>query len=123
MKREVFEELAQEIFDALPDRLLQKIENVRIVVESRPAGETERRVGLSPQSMLLGLYEGVPLTNRGSHYGAWPVVPDKITLYHDNIERLCTSDEEIRGKIREVLIHEIAHYFGMDEEEIRDAGY
>jgi len=123
MKREVFEELAQEVLDTLPDPLLQKIENVRIMVESRPAGEMERRVGLSPESMLLGLYEGVPLTNRGSNYGAWPIVPDKITLYQDNIERLCATDEAIRRKIREVLIHEIAHYFGMDEGEIRDAGY
>jgi predicted Zn-dependent protease with MMP-like domain len=123
MRREEFEEVAQEIFDGLPETLLHRIENVRIVVESEPEVETEHRVGLSEDAMLLGLYEGVPLTHRGAHYGTLPAVPDKITLYQHNIERLCKGEGEIRKKIREVLIHEIAHYFGMDEEEIRDAGY
>lgn len=123
MTREEFETVAQEVFDGLPEVLLDRIENVRVVVESQPAAATEASVGLASDAMLLGLYEGVPLTHRGAHYGAWPVVPDKITLYQRNIERISRSDAEIRKKIREVMIHEIAHYFGMDEDGIRNAGY
>ena len=73
--------------------------------------------------MLLGLYEGIPLTRRGAEYGVYPVVPDTITLYQKNIEAVSRSDEEVRGTIRDVLIHEIGHYFGMTDAEIRKAGY
>ena len=73
--------------------------------------------------MLLGLYEGIPLNKRGSSYGVYPAVPDKITLYKQNIEQVARTDAGLRAKIRDVLIHEIAHYFGMNEEEVRQAGY
>jgi predicted Zn-dependent protease with MMP-like domain len=73
--------------------------------------------------MLLGLYEGVPLSRRGTSYGAYPVVPDRITLFQRNIEATAGSEEELRERIREVMVHEIAHHFGMSEKEIRDAGY
>jgi predicted Zn-dependent protease with MMP-like domain len=73
--------------------------------------------------MLLGLYEGVPVSKRGIWYGSSPVVPDKITLFRKNIERSLRVGETLKDKIRDVLIHEIAHHFGMDEEEIRRAGY
>ena len=123
MKREEFERIAQEVFDGLPKHLLERIDNVRIVVEAAPSAETMHQVALAPSSMLLGLYEGVPLTKRGVDYGVAPVVPDKITLYQRNIELSCSSEKEISEKIREVLIHEIGHYFGMNEREIREAGY
>jgi len=123
MKREEFERIAQEVFDGLPKHLLERIDNVRIVVEAAPSAETMHQVALAPSSMLLGLYEGVPLTKRGVDYGVAPVVPDKITLYQRNIELSCSSEKEISEKIKEVLIHEIGHYFGMNEREIREAGY
>jgi predicted Zn-dependent protease with MMP-like domain len=73
--------------------------------------------------MLLGLYEGIPLTRRGVDYGMYPVVPDRITLFKQNIEIIARDEQELRAKIREVLIHEIGHYYGMSETEIRRAGY
>jgi len=123
MERAEFERIAQEAFDSLPHELQRKIENVRIVIEDVPAAETLRKSKLSSDAMLLGLYEGIPLDRRGEHYGMYPVVPDTITLYQKNIESVVYSDAEIRQKIREVLVHEIAHYFGMTEQEIRKAGY
>lgn len=99
------------------------MENVHIVVEETDLGGARRRAGIRGGSFLLGLYEGVPLTRRGTGYGMYPILPDKITLFKQNIERVARTPEEIRLQIREVLIHEIAHHFGMDEKQIRDAGY
>lgn len=122
MDRLQFEELAREAFESLPEVLMEKIDNVVVVVEEHPPAEMSRRFA-GRGGMLLGLYEGVPLTVRGTHYGSYPVAPDKISLFRQNILRTVRNDQEIPEKIREVLIHEIAHHFGMDEDEIRDAGY
>ncbi len=123
MEKAQFERLAQEAFDALPHPFQEKIENVRIVIEDRPSGDTLRKSRLALDALLLGLYEGIPLDKRGHQYGVYPVVPDTITLYQGNIELVAHTEADIREKIREVLIHEIAHYFGMTEREIRKAGY
>ena len=114
MDRVRFEDIAEEAFNHLPALFKKRIENVEIVVEDAPASPT-------PQSMLLGLYHGVPLTKRGTWYGMSPVLPDRISLYKNNIERVCSSDDEVREKIYEVLCHEVGHYFGMDERQIRTA--
>lgn len=118
-----FEDVAQEMFDALPDPFRHNLENVQIVIEKLPSRDTIAMMGLSSTSSLLGLYEGIPLNKRGTWYGMYPVVPDKITLYKTNIERDARDDDDVRQRIREVLIHEIAHYYGMNEEEVRAAGY
>lgn len=123
MDRTTFEAIAEEEFAALPEMFRHNIENVHIVVEDIPTREVNARMGISANGMLLGLYEGVPLTKRGTWYGMYPVVPDKITLYQRNIETVARTEGEIRRRIREVLIHEIAHYFGMNEDEVRKAGY
>lgn len=123
MERAQFERLAQEAFDALPPPFQEKIENVRVVIEDRPSSETLGKSRVAADALLLGLYEGIPLDKRGHQYGVYPVVPDTITLYQRNIELVARSEQEIREKIREVLIHEVAHYFGMTEQEIRKAGY
>lgn len=120
---EEFEEVVQEMFDALPDRFRQNLENVQIVVEELPSEETVAHMRLRSRADLFGLYEGVPLNKRGTWYGMSPVVPDKITLYRTNMQRGARSIDEVRGRIRDVLIHEIAHYYGMNEDEVRAAGY
>jgi predicted Zn-dependent protease with MMP-like domain len=114
MDRTRFEDIAEEAFNHLPALFKKKIENVEIVVEDVPLSSGQH-------SLLLGLYHGVPLTKRGTWYGMSPVLPDRISLYQKNIESVCSTDEEIRGKIYEVLCHEIGHYFGMDESQIRNA--
>ena len=118
MERSRFEEIAQEEFDALPERLREAIENVRIVVEDEPPLSRKGKT-----TILLGEYHGVPLKHRGAEYGIFPVVPDTITLFRLNILSLGEDDVSIRRNIRETLIHEIAHYYGMSESEIRRAGY
>jgi predicted Zn-dependent protease with MMP-like domain len=123
MTRERFEAIAEEEFANLPEPFRQRIENVRIVIEDVDTPAQRRSAGLGRSSMLLGLYEGVPLPRRGVDYGVVPVMPDTITLFQKNIESITRSDAEVRTQIRETLIHEIAHYFGMDEDDIQEAGY
>ncbi len=121
MDREEFEKVAEEVFDLLPAPFRDAIDNVHVVVEERPS--RERAGGYKPGTLLLGLYEGIPLTKRGTSYGMYAVVPDKITLYRENIRTVARGDEEVRAVIRDTLIHEIGHYFGMSERQIRAAGY
>ena len=123
MELEQFEQIAQEAFDALPQELQNRVENLHIVVEEQPGMEIVRKMHLRSAASLLGLYEGIPLTRRNTNYGVYPVVPDKITLYRKNILRVAQTDDRIRDAIRDVLIHEIAHHYGMDEDQIREAGY
>ncbi len=123
MDREEFEKVVVAVFDSLPAKFHATMDNVHIVVEELPATRSNARRGIRTGGLLLGLYEGVPLTRRGVDYGMYPVVPDRITLFRRNIEAVAHDDQELRAKIREVLIHEIGHYYGMSETEIRRAGY
>ncbi len=118
--REEFEEVAQRAFDRLPDEFKEKVENVHIVVEDYPSDDVleGRRFD---RHTLLGLYQGIPLSSRGTWYGMAPTIPDKISLYKRNIEAHSRSAEEIEMRIAEVLFHEIGHHFGMNESEIRNA--
>jgi len=123
MEREVFEQIVERAFDKLPQNFKEALENVGIQVEDYPDDEIIKKMNLPSRYNLLGLYQGIPLNKRGSWYGMSGVVPDKISLYQKNIEAVCRSDDQIEQKIVEVLIHEIGHYFGLDENEIRNAGY
>ncbi len=123
LTREEFEDLVQQAFDALPLQFQQNMENVTIAVEDEPARETLTKMGIRSREALLGLYEGIPLNKRGTGYGMYAAVPDRISLYKRNIERGVRSREELCARIRDVLIHEIAHYYGMSEDEVRAAGY
>lgn len=120
MTREQFEETAQQAYDALPADFTDKVENVVILVEDYPSDDALGRVKGDRYS-LLGLYQGIPLTQRGQWYGMSATLPDKISLYQKNIESVCRNDEEIELRIREVLFHELGHYFGMNEAQVRSA--
>jgi predicted Zn-dependent protease with MMP-like domain len=120
MTSERFEQIAQEVMERLPAQFSDRIDNVRIVVEEYPSDETMHQMHASKTS-LLGLYQGIPLTHRNTWYGTSPTMPDTIFLYQRNIESLCKTEEEVEAKIYEVLLHEIGHYFGMNETEIRRA--
>jgi predicted Zn-dependent protease with MMP-like domain len=106
-KAREFEEYAQDAVDSLPPDLRAQMSNVDIVVETEP-----------PQGKrLLGLYQGVPLTRRSSQYGG--VLPDKITIYRGPLVRLYGHDpEKLRHEIRRVVLHEIAHHFGISDERL-----
>ena len=101
---ERFEEYAQDALDSLPADLRAQMSNVEVVVEEEPP----------PGQRLLGLYQGVPLTRRGSYYGG--VLPDKITIFRGPLERLYGADEDLlRAQIKHVVEHEIAHHFGISD--------
>jgi predicted Zn-dependent protease with MMP-like domain len=120
MTREKFEDVAEEVFESLPRLFGDKIDNVHISVEDFPSEDVMHQAHASRTS-LLGLYQGIPLTHRGTWYGTSPTTPDKISLYQANIEAVCKNDEEVADRIKEVLLHELGHYFGMSELEIRNA--
>lgn len=107
MDPEQFRRLVLKAIKKLPKIFRDKMENVEIVIEDEPVD----------QKSLLGLYQGVPLKHRGSWYGN--VLPDKITLFQRNIERQCRDKAEVEILVNDVLIHEIGHYFGFDEEDLR----
>jgi len=113
-----FEQMVEEEFEGVPDLFRSNLENVRIVVSADAPLHRVRGRGV-----LLGLYEGVPLNKRGSDYGVYPVIPDTITLFQQNIEAVAGDEAEVRRQIRATLIHEIGHYYGMSEADIRRAGY
>jgi predicted Zn-dependent protease with MMP-like domain len=120
MTREKFEDIADKVYESLPKLFGDRIDNVHISVEDYPSEEI-MRLTHSGKTSLLGLYQGIPLNHRGTWYGASPTTPDKIYLFQSNIEAVCQDDEEISERIKEVLLHELGHYFGMSESEIRSA--
>lgn len=113
MDRERFEWLVTGAVQALPEEFIARLENVDVVVEDWPTVEQLTRVGLRQGQTLLGLYEGVPLTKRGRHYGLVP--PDKITIFRKPIEAKCRYDAEVTAEIQRVVKHEIAHHFGISD--------
>ena len=119
MEHKEFEKLVIKAIDELPKNFKDKLENIDIVIEDEPNMDTARTLGLGSRGHLLGLYQGVPLKNRTHYYGM--VLPDKITIYKANIERTCRTDgEEVYGRIRHVLEHEIAHHFGISDKRLKD---
>ena len=120
MQREKFEALVARAIDNLPPQFQRKLENVDIVVEEWPTPRQLRQAKRRHPSQLLGLYQGVPQTRRGRGYGL--VLPDKISIFQKPIEAVCRLEEEIGAKVEEVVRHEIAHHFGLDEETLRKIG-
>jgi predicted Zn-dependent protease with MMP-like domain len=120
MTREQFEQVAQSAFDSLPEEFKRRVDNVHIVVEDYPSDDVLASTR-SRRDSLLGLYQGVPLPHRNTWYGTSPTAPDTITLYQKNIEAVSKTEEDVERRIAEVLFHEIGHYFGMNEREIRAA--
>ena len=117
MDRERFEWLVVEAVNSLPEEFSTRLENIDVVVEDWPAPAQLAKVGLRRGETLLGLYEGVPRTKRGRHYGLVP--PDKITIFQKPIEAKCGYDEEIIAEIQRVVRHEIAHHFGIGDTRLR----
>jgi predicted Zn-dependent protease with MMP-like domain len=97
------------------------LRNVEVVVEQRPTREDLEDAGIEEGGTLLGLYQGVPQTERGTWYGC--VMPDRIVLYQRTIEAVARSRREIRREIRTTLLHEVGHHFGLTEDELAEAGF
>ncbi|MCZ6623259.1 MAG: metallopeptidase family protein [Deltaproteobacteria bacterium] len=119
--KEIKKEVAQ-VLDRLPEEFRSRLHNVEIVIEQRPEKNQLVAMGLDPQrDVLYGLYEGTPLPERSSVYP--PILPDKITIFSEPLIRDYQDPAELRKQIGITLIHEIAHYFGIDEKEIEKLGY
>lgn len=118
MTREEFEKLVREGIQAIPKRFLEKLDNVDIVIEDNPSPDQIRKLRIRKDSVIFGLYEGIPQTKRG-HYGQ--VLPDKITIFKEPIEKFASSKEEIKEIVKNTVWHEIAHHFGLDEKRVRQA--
>jgi predicted Zn-dependent protease with MMP-like domain len=117
MEKEKFEALVEKAIENLPSEFKSKLENVDVVVEEWPTrGQLRQAKDIHP-AQLLGLYQGVPQTRRGQGYAL--VLPDKISIFQRPIEAQCRFDDEIEAKIEEVVRHEIAHHFGLDDETLR----
>lgn len=121
MTRKEFRRFVTDVLETLPAEFTSRIENVEVVVEDEPTDEQIRGAGLDPRDdTLFGLYEGVPLEARGHEYVA---LPDKISIFYRPIVDACTSRAEIRNEIRTTVLHEVAHFFGIDDEDLDEWGY
>jgi len=122
ISRRRFEELVAEAIEEIPDELWKVVDNVAITVQEWPTRRQLESVGIGPGAgTLLGLYEGVALTRRTSHYNLAP--PDKITIFRGPILQICPPDEDaVRAQIRRTVLHEIAHHFGISDERLLEIG-
>jgi len=112
LSRSRFEELVDDALDLVPDELMSLASNVVVVVEDdAPADDPH----------LLGLYEGVPLTERDTSYGG--VLPDRISIYWRPTLAVCDSDDDVRDEVAITVVHEIAHHFGIEDERLHELGY
>jgi len=117
---QAFEQLVAEVLDDLPDEIARHLDNVDVVVEWWPSRALLRSMGLGPGQLLFGLYQGVPHTRRTTNYGL--VLPDKITIFEGPIRMASRSEADMRERVRRVVIHEIAHHFGIDDDRLRQIG-
>jgi len=118
MKQKEFEQLVEKGIAAIPEKFRHMMDNVIVVVADEPSEKMRREHDLSPDETLLGLYEGIPRTERGVEYGGL-VMPDTITIFRRPIEDEARSIEDIPEIVANTIWHEIAHYFGMKEDEVR----
>ncbi|MBI2956949.1 MAG: metallopeptidase family protein [Acidobacteria bacterium] len=113
MERAKFERLVEQALGALPQRYRELLENVVVIVEDYPQGQ--QRQAADDEDLLLGEFVGVPRTEKSLFE---PGPPDQVFLYQKNIEAVCDSEEEIREQVRLTVLHELGHYFGLEEDEL-----
>ncbi len=120
MNPEEFSALVKDVLKKLPREFKSKLQNVDVVIEDTDTGAIKTE-GLGAKGRFLGLYQGVPLKERGYYYGI--VLPDKITLFKQNIERTCEEQGlDLRQEVRQVIQHEIAHHFGISDKRLKELG-
>jgi predicted Zn-dependent protease with MMP-like domain len=116
VSQQEFESIVGEAIDALPDKYLDRIHNVVFVSEDNPSPAQRQKLHLHDGQTLYGLYEGIPLTPRGSNYNL--VLPDKITIFKHPLEWSASSLDNLKEQVRHTVWHEVAHYFGLDHDQI-----
>jgi len=118
VSREQFERLAEEALESLPEDYRKYFLNITIIVEDYPGGEDAKRLS-AKSDLLLGLFSGVPYPQKGGFFDLPYPLPDKIILFQKNIESICSAEKELVDQIRKTLVHEVGHYFGLSEEDLR----
>ena len=113
--RAAFERLVEEALDGLPEEFAEALENVAVVVEEEPDPAVLADFGMDPDEELLGLYLGVPITERDTQYQS---LPDRVAIYRGPVLRCCGSRREVVREVRDTVVHELGHYFGLDDEEM-----
>ena len=122
MTRARFREIVAEAIDSIPEALHRRIENVAVVVEDEPDAETLLDLGLDPaEDTLYGLYQGTPISERGASFGN--ALPDRIVIYYLPLTEDFGDDYHLRREIRRTVIHEVGHFFGLSDRELRGMGY
>jgi len=119
MTRVQFEALVRQALADIPEQIRSHVDNVDVVVEDWPSRAQLVGSGIDEEQYLLGLYEGIPLTDR---YDYGMVLPDKITLFQKAIEEVCSSEDELVAEVRDTVVHEVAHHFGIDDESLHEMG-
>ncbi|MBI3476681.1 MAG: metallopeptidase family protein [Acidobacteria bacterium] len=114
MERERFVTLVEGVLDALPRQFQERIHNLAVLVEDRPPREVAR----SRDGLVLGIYQGRPATEKSVFDLSQG--PDRIVIYQKNIEAVCSTEAEIRHQVRQTVLHELGHYFGLDEDALKD---
>lgn len=120
MDSDQFEQLVLEALESMPEIFHEALDNVEIVVEQWPAWNTMRMARVRSKFELLGFYHGVPLTERTTSYNL--VSPDKISIYQKPIEAQCSTPQEVRALVHRVVLHELAHHFGIDDDRLHEIG-
>jgi len=115
LSRTAFEKLVVEALDGLPPQFAEMLENVAVVVEEEPDPAVLVEMGMGEDEELMGLYLGVPLTERDSQYQS---LPDRVAIYRGPVLRCCNSRRQIVREVRETVVHELGHYFGLDDDEM-----
>jgi predicted Zn-dependent protease with MMP-like domain len=124
MERLRFSKMVREALDSLPEEFRGRLHNVAVLVEDLPPQASSRKrprkpaAPVHPQRLVLGMFHGVPLTRKSVF--DLPTGPDYIVLYQKNIEAICSDEDEIREQVQRTVIHELGHYFGMNEGQLED---
>jgi predicted Zn-dependent protease with MMP-like domain len=120
LSRDAFARVVADALDVLPDDVHGWLENVEVLVDDWPTRAQLGGAGGGRRGSLLGLYEGIPLTERGADYGM--VEPDRITIFRGPVLDRCRTEIEVRDEVRQTVIHELAHHFGIDDDRLEALG-
>ncbi|MEW6408641.1 MAG: metallopeptidase family protein [Nitrospirota bacterium] len=118
VSREHFERLVEKALKTLPEEYRRFFANITIIIEDYPGSEDAKRLN-SKKELLLGLFSGVPYPKKGGFFDIPYPLPDKIILFQKNIENICSTEKELIEQIQKTLIHEVGHYFGLSERDLR----
>ena len=121
LSKKEFDKVVKRVISRIPEELRQHLENILISVQKRPTPEMMEEVGQAPDEPLLGLFQGLPLSERSPT--SPPLFPDTILLFQGPLEETCETLEELEEQIEVTVVHEIAHFFGITEERLADLGY